>query len=679
MGEPPKVSVIIPVFNSEKYLKQCLDSLVHQTLTDIEIICVDDGSTDSSLEILNGYAELDPRFTIFHQNNQYAGTARNRGLDIARGKYVYFMDSDDYCDLELLKCTTQYADKFDAEIVAFDYYRFDNSSEEKEYRYGLVKKRLPKLQGVFSYEDVPDEICSLINPTPWNKIFLREFLLKNGLRYLELQTTNDITFATLSVIMATKITYVEKSLLYYRTNLHGSVSSKKKEHLDDIITAVLSVDQQAKKLLYYQLIKNSIRKFIVRNLFLALERYAGDEDEVSYVDFSIKIDAILYGYPLFIDVKETDICDKRVFNHIMECKKRATNRNDNSFCPKVIVSLTSFPARIDKVHLAIRSLVLQTRKPDMIILWLAKTQFPNGEEDLPDKLLNYKKLGLTIEWCEDDLRPHKKYFYAMQKYPYDVVVTVDDDLIYEVNMIELLFQSYLQFPYAVSCMRTHLITENNSGHIAEYSEWIKEYSGIVNTPSFRLFATSGAGTLYPPFCMNSNLFNMNDIKTLCINADDLWLKIMQVLNNTPVVLVRPNKRLNYIEGTQDIALREDNLNAKGNDHQLENILRKYDTSTEEGKSRIAQIIFSSSFIKNTESIEQKKKIEDIKPNAILLRRLEWADKEIELIHNSWTYRIGRFITFIPRKIRGGIRCYKENGMQYTLNRAKAKFRRLVRR
>ena len=98
----PKVSVIIPVYNAEKYLRQCLDSVVNQTLREIEIICVDDGSTDGSLAILQEYAANDARIKVLTQKNQYAGVARNNGMAAAQGKYFAFLDADDYYDLNAL-------------------------------------------------------------------------------------------------------------------------------------------------------------------------------------------------------------------------------------------------------------------------------------------------------------------------------------------------------------------------------------------------------------------------------------------------------------------------------------------------------------------------------------------------------------------------------------------------
>ena len=106
----PKISVIIPVYNVEKYLGQCLDSVVNQTFKDIEIICIDDGSTDSSLDILKKYAQIDSRIIIINSENNGVSEARNKGIERAKGDYIYFIDGDDYIDQQCLECkeTGQY-------------------------------------------------------------------------------------------------------------------------------------------------------------------------------------------------------------------------------------------------------------------------------------------------------------------------------------------------------------------------------------------------------------------------------------------------------------------------------------------------------------------------------------------------------------------------------------------
>ena len=125
-----KVSVIIPVYNVEPYLKQCMDSVVGQTLKDIEIICVDDGSTDGSLDILREYAAEDNRIQIIEQKNAGAGAARNNGMRHATGKYLSFLDSDDFFEPRMLEKAYDLAEKDQADFVAYKSDHGTNSSSK---------------------------------------------------------------------------------------------------------------------------------------------------------------------------------------------------------------------------------------------------------------------------------------------------------------------------------------------------------------------------------------------------------------------------------------------------------------------------------------------------------------------------------------------------------------------
>ena len=120
----PLVSVIVPVYNSAKYLVECLDSILNQTLTEIEVICIDDGSTDESLRILERYASCDSRVHILKQENKGAGAARNLGLAVAKGKYLSFLDSDDLFYPNMLKHAYLNAEKYSSDIVIFSYNKF---------------------------------------------------------------------------------------------------------------------------------------------------------------------------------------------------------------------------------------------------------------------------------------------------------------------------------------------------------------------------------------------------------------------------------------------------------------------------------------------------------------------------------------------------------------------------
>ena len=122
--ENPKISVIIPVYNVEKYLRECLNSVINQTMEDIEIICVNDGSTDRSLDILKEYAAKDDRIIVINQTNGFVESARNNGLKIAGGEYIQFVDSDDYLELNACETAYKYALQYDADVVIFGYKNF---------------------------------------------------------------------------------------------------------------------------------------------------------------------------------------------------------------------------------------------------------------------------------------------------------------------------------------------------------------------------------------------------------------------------------------------------------------------------------------------------------------------------------------------------------------------------
>lgn len=240
--------------------------------------------------------------------------------------------------------------------------------------------------------------------------------------------------------------------------------------------------------------------------------------------------------------------------------------------PRVIVSLTTYPARIDRVHITIESLIRQTVPADMIVLWLAEEQFPEGERSLPEQLLAQKERGLVIEWCSD-IKSYKKLIPAAEKWPEDIIITADDDIIYEMNTIARLLESYKKHPACISTLRTHLMLFDEAGQPLPYNDWKPEYSGFIDQPLMALFPTTGAGTLFPPEILPEETFNREAFMSLCPKADDVWVKCMLTLAGVPVVLVDVNTKLQYVEGTQSETLYSYNLS--GNDEQLKAVLDRY--------------------------------------------------------------------------------------------------------
>ena len=217
---------------------------------------------------------------------------------------------------------------------------------------------------------------------------------------------------------------------------------------------------------------------------------------------------------------------------------------------RVIVSLTSFPARFDTLDICIKSLFAQSVKPDKIVLYLGKEC---DDAVLPGRLTELEKYGLEIKMGYADIRPHKKYFFAMQEYPEDIIITVDDDLMYDSNMIKSLLESYKDNPNAVSARRVHRIT-SSGGDLEPYDSFDKCWTKTTE-PSHILLSTNGAGTLFPPGSLPEEAFDIDTIKKLCLDADDIWIKFMLIKKGVPVVWVKSHQSMPpEIPGTQKVAL-----------------------------------------------------------------------------------------------------------------------------
>lgn len=216
----PLVSVIIPVYNAADHLRECLDSVLSQSLKKIEVICVDDGSEDESLEILNEYAQKDERVTVLKQENAGGGAARNKGIDIARGKYLSFLDSDDFFEKKMLEEAYKKSERTGAEICVYRVRRYNNETGEYTSDKGsFVEENFPsKKTGieVFSSKVLGSRVFNTFQTWPWNKMFRRRFIMQKGLRFQEIQRTNDMYFVNSALMYADKITVVRIELVNYR-------------------------------------------------------------------------------------------------------------------------------------------------------------------------------------------------------------------------------------------------------------------------------------------------------------------------------------------------------------------------------------------------------------------------------------------------------------------------------
>lgn len=239
---------------------------------------------------------------------------------------------------------------------------------------------------------------------------------------------------------------------------------------------------------------------------------------------------------------------------------------------KLIVSLTSIPSRIDKVWITTESLLRQTYKPDKIILWLAEDEFQNVK--LPVQLIEQQKRGLQICYC-DNLRSYKKFYYTAKKYPNDYIVTVDDDIIYAENMLEMLVKTYRKNPRCIICNRAHHIKRNTTG-LKEYGSWTK-YEDIElseTKPSFYYFFTGCGGNLFPMFMLNRKVLDKDAFMKFAPYADDVWLNFCAWLSG--IKTVKTKGILGYtitIESSSDKGLTRINAMYRKNDEQIEKVLK----------------------------------------------------------------------------------------------------------
>ena len=225
---------------------------------------------------------------------------------------------------------------------------------------------------------------------------------------------------------------------------------------------------------------------------------------------------------------------------------------------KVIVSLTSFPARIDGVEYAVKSLMLQDFKPDRIVLWLSDKQFKGRE--LPQSLLDLREKGLEICYC-DDLRGHKKYFEMIKaQKPDELIVTYDDDIIYPHNSLKKLMKMHKKYPRAVIANRGYEITFSKDGELLPHKKWKLQSRYGIRKPKRLIHMSNGSGVLYPYGALYKDVNNEEVIRKYVLGIDDLWMTVMTLLNHTDIVKTTyAFKTFTNVYGTQEFQLGLENM------------------------------------------------------------------------------------------------------------------------
>lgn len=238
LAHRPMFSIILPCYNMEEFIGRCLSCLQKQTFTDFEVICVDDGSTDKTAEIIYVHMAEDPRIKLFKQGNGGAGCARNEGYRHARGEYVLFLDADDLYERSLLNSVYTEILRFRSDMIVYASDRIDyRTGEHVAADWTISREQLPNLQP-FDFKKVQSPKFRCFIWWGWDKAYKKRLIDENRLFHQELSSTNDLFFNLTAFLCAEKISVVDKILAHHTVNNIDSVSNTRHKHPDNCLKAL---------------------------------------------------------------------------------------------------------------------------------------------------------------------------------------------------------------------------------------------------------------------------------------------------------------------------------------------------------------------------------------------------------------------------------------------------------
>lgn len=548
----PFFSIITITYKDAWNLSKTMQSVLSQNQSLFEYIIIDGDSNDETEDIINFWSE---KYTdiIQYVKEKDSGVydAMNKGIKESSGKYICFMNAGD-----------KFKDNYILDLVK------DN----------LVKN--PKASGLLGWGSLGSEIY-----VPWvnnvgsyligtlgfchQSLFLKADLL-NAHMFDDSIKKIDSDRVQLSYILENyEEIYLLHDVLSIRSNdlglsanaellISSSVSSisrayrdisiKEARYLIDFKYSLTRIEEVQRFLadksdkskfdialmVLDVLVMNPKKRYIdpvvIENMVSTSVKILGTTHQGSYLLNNLQSVSLKKAH-YYEGINKQNSLLSLERSQLLEKERYELSSFKSSANTDIIVSLTSFPGRLDSLHLVLNSLFNQTLRPNIIHLYLGNSEFVSHDK-IPDSIKNFKSMGLKI-FLVKNIFQYKKYVYLKSINEYSPVITVDDDTIYPTNMIEKLVEFHKKYPSVVICNRNHLITYDEKGNTNPYQKWKKEF---VNTkPSHDNFATGVGGVLYPKgfideYCINSKL-----IMRHAPYADDVWLKINAIRRNIKVV------------------------------------------------------------------------------------------------------------------------------------------------
>jgi glycosyltransferase involved in cell wall biosynthesis len=629
--DSPLISICCITYNHEKFISECLDSFLNQKISfHAEILIHDDASTDKTASIIQGYEKQFPNIVkpIYQVENQFK---KNIKLNIAfnypraRGKYIAFCEGDDYWtdplklqkqvdflenNPEYMFCWTRFKtlDENTKQIVPDQngrYFASGKDGVDVGYPEFLKGWHIGTQTIVFRTEEIFKN-NNFSNPS-YRDIFLIADLLNLGKGYClsdftaiyrvhengicsgahplkKAQIGADIYREIYKVYpnnIYLKLKYKKFNKIYINALLSNGLCSKALDVLHEEVSLLASsccLDDMFKTrvsdiLSYYHCELNEKRDAVQGWAFKIGRWITCPYRTIRAIKSSIGAKRKLRKDGVgFIDKNKILESFKRECPSILSSEERS---------PRLIVSLTSFPERIPKIFYTLYSLLSQTLKPDLLVLWLAESQFPHKENDLPEQIRNLTNNGLIIKWC-DDFKSYKKLIPSLQYFPNDIIVTADDDIFYANNWLKSLYDSYLEDPLKIHCHRAHRVKLSADNRLTDYYSW--EFGVNTSGASFLNFQTGAGGVLYPPNSLYKDVTDESIFMELSPTADDIWFWMMAVLAGTKINVVKDNiSELQPVDPELEYGYKSGfkllNVNRTKNDLYLQELINFYGGST----------------------------------------------------------------------------------------------------
>ena len=317
MNENIKISVILPVYNVERYIPQCLDSIINQTYKNLEIICVDDGSTDNSLEIIKQYAQRDDRIIVISQENLSQGAARNSGLQVATGNYISFVDPDDWLANDAYEVIVEEINKLNPDVLQFEHKlyiealkEYTNSKLSKEYK-RRVNIDIASINS-YSFSDIKVKNLLKFQSCCWDKVYKREFLINNNIKFLPHKYGEDIFFNFKLVLCVNKIYFLHRELYYYRKRSYSYENVNNKRDSRFIFEHIENVESLLHEYNLYNKMRREIFNYKLRVVYEE-DKKCSDEYKAEFLSLA-KEKLTSLEYMCFIVQKYVSILLRNLFS-----------------------------------------------------------------------------------------------------------------------------------------------------------------------------------------------------------------------------------------------------------------------------------------------------------------------------------------------------------------------------